>query len=286
MAALEVDGDRPAVAWVSELPGKWLTPAERLILFAIACDSYDGYSAAPGNPNLVAWTGLQQSYLRATITGLCEPNPKRPALLRKKDNKGGKHATLILIRDALPVKPADTVGTLDGADRDKPADTVGTLADDEPADTVGTLVAEPAYKPAYLPADTVGTSLSLLPTTSLRSVEARAAKKPQRPTKRGTRLDPSWMPSREVIAQMRAECPAIDLQAEHRKFVDYWCAKSGKDATKTDWGRTWRNWIRNARPPNGRRPTRQEESDQQFDRMLAQARERDRAMQAQKELEP
>jgi hypothetical protein len=152
MSALEVDGDRPAVAWVSELPADWLTPAERLILFAIACDSYDGYSAAPGNPNLVAWTGLQQSYLRATISRLCEPTAKRPALLRKKDNKGRKHATLVFIRDALPAKPADTVGT---------------LAEAEPADTVGTLDGadggEPAYKPAYKPADTVGTSLSLIP---------------------------------------------------------------------------------------------------------------------------
>jgi hypothetical protein len=58
------------------------------------------------------------------------------------------------------------------------------------------------------------------------------------------------MPSSELIAQMRAECPTIDLQAEHRKFVDYWIAAS-RGGTKLDWSATWRNWIRNAKPTNG-----------------------------------
>jgi hypothetical protein len=87
------------------------------------------------------------------------------------------------------------------------------------------------------------------------------------------------MPSPGLIAQMRSECPAIDVKAEHLKFVDYWCSKSGKDATKVDWVRTWRNWIRNARPTNGHRPTRQEERDQQFARMKIIADEIDRQAQ-------
>ncbi|WP_186083700.1 hypothetical protein [Burkholderia gladioli] len=35
---------------------------------------------------------------------------------------------------------------------------------------------------------------------------------------------------------------------EAEKFRDYWTGKSGKDATKTDWPATWRNWVRNAGP--------------------------------------
>ncbi len=35
---------------------------------------------------------------------------------------------------------------------------------------------------------------------------------------------------------------------EAEKFRDYWCGKSGKDAAKTDWPATWRNWVRNAGP--------------------------------------
>jgi hypothetical protein len=63
-------------------------------------------------------------------------------------------------------------------------------------------------------------------------------------TARGTRLDPDWEPPREVVEQMHAECPNVDLRAEHRKFVDYWTDKTGKDATKVSWDGTWRNWIR------------------------------------------
>lgn len=38
-----------------------------------------------------------------------------------------------------------------------------------------------------------------------------------------------------------------DAAAEAASFVDYWHAKSGRDATKLDWLATWRNWCRNSR---------------------------------------
>lgn len=61
---------------------------------------------------------------------------------------------------------------------------------------------------------------------------------------RGTRLVADWMPSAELIAQMRTECPQVDLQAEHRIFVDYWIAQPGQKGVKLDWPATWRNWMR------------------------------------------
>jgi hypothetical protein len=45
---------------------------------------------------------------------------------------------------------------------------------------------------------------------------------------------------------MKTECPHVNLEAEHRKFVDYWTDKTGKDATKLSWEGTWRNWMRRA----------------------------------------
>jgi hypothetical protein len=69
------------------------------------------------------------------------------------------------------------------------------------------------------------------------------------PRKRGARLPEDWMPSQDSIDAVKAECPLVNLEAEHRKFADYWKAKSGRDAAKLDWDATWRNWIRNARPP-------------------------------------
>jgi hypothetical protein len=76
--------------------------------------------------------------------------------------------------------------------------------------------------------------------------------------KRGTRLPADWQPTRELVEQMRGECPGVDLKAEHLKFVDHWLSKSGSNATKLDWPRTWCNWMRTARDRMPRRdePTR------------------------------
>lgn len=65
---------------------------------------------------------------------------------------------------------------------------------------------------------------------------------------RATRLPSDWcLPDdwRAIALEMR---PTMDVDEEAAKFADYWCAK-GRDAAKTDWLRTWRNWVRNARIP-------------------------------------
>lgn len=80
---------------------------------------------------------------------------------------------------------------------------------------------------------------------------AQPPKKKKRST--ATRLPDGWMPDEKVIAQMREECPAVNLEFEHRKFTDYWVALPDSRARKKDWNATWRNWIRNA---SQRRPQR------------------------------
>lgn len=80
--------------------------------------------------------------------------------------------------------------------------------------------------------------------------------------KRATRIPEGFTPSPEVIDAMRTECPNVNLEAENRKFVDYWAAKAGKDATKLDWDATWRNWIRRAKDSNvAQFPARQTASE-------------------------
>lgn len=83
--------------------------------------------------------------------------------------------------------------------------------------------------------------------------------------KRGSRLPSDWSLTpeyREAAAQIN---PRVNAETEAAKFRDYWCAKSGKDATKVDWIATWRNWIRraseDARPragPHGKPPIAQQ----------------------------
>lgn len=67
--------------------------------------------------------------------------------------------------------------------------------------------------------------------------------------KRGSRVQESWMPSADAINRIHDEFPWItrdQFAFEHRKFIDYWMAKSGQQATKLDWDRTWCNWMRTA----------------------------------------
>lgn len=80
------------------------------------------------------------------------------------------------------------------------------------------------------------------------------ASAPDAPTARGTRLPDGWNPKPETIAQMRAECPAVDLEAEHRRFTDYWADVPGAKGRKVRWDSTWRNWIRRANEDARRRP--------------------------------
>lgn len=72
------------------------------------------------------------------------------------------------------------------------------------------------------------------------------------PRKRGTRLAEDWRPSDETRAwtleHIDRETAAIELE----KFQHYWIAKTGKDATKLDWDRTWRRWVLSVHAPNGR----------------------------------
>lgn len=66
--------------------------------------------------------------------------------------------------------------------------------------------------------------------------------KRQRARARGSKRMPSdWMPSRELVEQMLAECPLVDQEAELRKLRDHEFRTA-----KKDWAATYRNWIRRA----------------------------------------
>jgi hypothetical protein len=65
----------------------------------------------------------------------------------------------------------------------------------------------------------------------------------------GTRLADNWsLPDDwQALAQaIRPDWSPQGIVRESITFRDYWTAKPGKDATKVDWLRTWRTWIRKA----------------------------------------
>lgn len=70
---------------------------------------------------------------------------------------------------------------------------------------------------------------------------------------RGSRIPESFSVTEEhrTFARMN-KLPSPDSQIG--AFKDYWEAKSGKDAAKLDWDKTFHNWLRNANGFNHARP--------------------------------
>jgi hypothetical protein len=58
-------------------------------------------------------------------------------------------------------------------------------------------------------------------------------------------LSADWEPSDELIAFARKERPDLNLRTTVMSFMNYWQSKSGKDATKIDWDKTFKNWVLN-----------------------------------------
>jgi uncharacterized Zn finger protein (UPF0148 family) len=67
------------------------------------------------------------------------------------------------------------------------------------------------------------------------------------PRKRASRIREDFDVTPEMRLWASTKAPNTDLGLETEKFINFWVAKSGKDATKLDWVATWRNWILNAR---------------------------------------
>lgn len=64
--------------------------------------------------------------------------------------------------------------------------------------------------------------------------------------KRAKRIDEGWKPSDELVSWTQETAPQLAVDKEVERFVDYWLSASGANASKLDWNRTWKNWIRSA----------------------------------------
>jgi hypothetical protein len=114
-------------------------------------------------------------------------------------------------------------------------------------------------QPRLDPDDSLGSSLGYSPGPS-----AGSALTQPNPTEtpngvsggRATRLPRNWEPSRDLIRWAATTVPDVNAAWETDKFRDYWHAKSGQGATKTDWDATWKNWMRKASEDGGTGPPR------------------------------
>lgn len=154
MATLDVES-RPAIARVAALPASYgLKPAERLVLLALACDSYDGETSAPGMDALAAWTGLFRSAAYDAVNSLSVSNDRRPALIERTSTRGRNRTVFRLL-----LQPSDSAGRLDAAPpvdnspqpSGEPSDTAGRLDTSSPVDNSSQPSGEPSGQPSGQP---------------------------------------------------------------------------------------------------------------------------------------
>lgn len=88
----------------------------------------------------------------------------------------------------------------------------------------------------------------------------------------GTRLTDDWTPSPELLEWARAERTDLDPEKQADAFRDYWIAQPASKGRKSDWDRTFKNWIRNARGQSSGYQPKPSQSDK-FHDTLALGRE-------------
>lgn len=88
------------------------------------------------------------------------------------------------------------------------------------------------------------------------SSSGTAAPRSKKGTKRGTRIPEPFPVDADMVEWAHSECPLVDGKYETAQFCDYWAAKTGTNAVKLDWSRTWKTWMRKAQRDAGeRRPS-------------------------------
>ncbi len=95
------------------------------------------------------------------------------------------------------------------------------------------------------PNQTLTISTKDITTTSINTESLPVA----REKSRGSRLAADWVLPKSWGVWARTNFPQSTddrVRREADKFRDYWHAKAGKDARKTNWEATWRNWVRTA----------------------------------------
>lgn len=88
----------------------------------------------------------------------------------------------------------------------------------------------------------------------LDALEANQALPEKRATStRGHRLANDWQAPADWIewAVDQRKWSPDDARQEAEIFANYWQSRSGPGAAKLDWRKTWQNWVRNSRRPDG-----------------------------------
>ena len=252
-------------AWAMDVD---VPPREKLMLILIASHANDEGECFPSQTTLAYRSGLSR---RTVLRSLADLEERGIITRRQRRRPDGSRSsdTIRLNVHGAPVRPPLAGGNLtDGArvtfppqgDSVSPSgdnltrhgDSVSPHGDNDDAARCPVVTAEPVIEPIREPVR-----------ESSAADAAAQQPGPSASTARGTRLPDGWMPKPETIQQMRDECPGVNLEAEHRRFMDYWADQPGAKGRKVRWDSTWRNWIRRANEDT-RRGGRQTAADRKL----------------------
>lgn len=107
------------------------------------------------------------------------------------------------------------------------------------------VMGEPSTPPPHSADPSTTWPPSLHRNSSLNSGGHTNAQK-KNPPPRASRIPDPFDVTDDMVAWVSDHFPDVNWELETDKFFDHWKAKSGRDATKSDWPACWRNWMRNS----------------------------------------
>ncbi len=210
-----------------------LTPAERLVLLALAefADWKSGADARPGVAHLAAMCGLKSRVVeRALARG-------RELKLIEQVARANPRRNLAAVYRLVSVP--DSTRTSVQVDEDSTRTSVQVESEFNPHET--------EVQPAR---NGVSTRTSVQPTQSLtpnqlhqRESTSALTREPATRNERGHRLPEDWEPPPQIIAELTAKHPGVDMAEAIVEFRNYWCDIPGQRGRKRNWVGTFRNRI-------------------------------------------
>lgn len=200
---------------------------DRLVLLAIADNANDqGGNAYPSVQTLRLKAKISERTVQRAVRRLVELGELR---VRAGAGQNGVNVYTVVMTPRPVVTPSDSHPVTESPVKGD-VETPGGVTETEG----GVTQSDP---PRHADTQTV-----LEPSLTQQSPNAVVARR------RGTRLPETWKPATDTISWTLEHLDRETANREIEKFRNYWFAKPGKDATKLDWDRTWRNWVLNTTP--------------------------------------
>lgn len=210
----------------------------KLVLAALAHHANDDDEAWPSVASIAERCAMSDKGVRNAIAALIEEGfieiarlqkPRRYRLLRSTGRRKASRET-----QPMPVsgteRPAPDTGGSDGP-----------IVSDTNDPVRGARESGTGYRQISQESDLKPSGAADAPPCDAKPKETKQAR---RDDKRGTRLSEDWQPAPQDI-EFAERHPTVDWRLQAERFRNYWLARAGNAARKTDWSRTWQNWILN-----------------------------------------